>query len=178
MTSLGNVSVVIMAVAASRNPLAVAPRQPSTAGIPSASFSRGRKRPMTPVEQTSTSSSAHPQRTGDLRRHPAHIVVAALPRARVGVARVDEDGPGGRPRQASAQDFTGAPQTRLVVNTPAAVAGPSATKRARSSLVGSFLIPQWMPAARNPAGRTQEPASPIFKFIAAVRSFRGIRSSS
>ena len=95
VTSLGKVSVVIMAVAASRNAFGEAASRPNAAGIPSASFSRGKNRPMTPVEQTRTSSSAHPSESGDLCRHPAGVFVAARSGAGVRVTRIDDHAAGG-----------------------------------------------------------------------------------
>src|SRR4051794_474851 len=47
--------------------------------------------------------------------------------------------------------FTGAAQTRLVVNVPAAAHGPSATKTARSNPPDG-LIPARVAPARNPRG--------------------------
>ena len=58
--SLGKVSVVIMAVAASRKDAGDDASRLIAVGIPSANFGRGKKRPMTPVEHTRTSSSGHP----------------------------------------------------------------------------------------------------------------------
>ena len=89
---------------------------------------------------------------GDFGRHPAGVVIASFARARVGVPRIDDYGAGRAPRDADREIFTGAPQTRFVVNTPTAVEGRSAAKSARSSFAGSALMPQATPAARKPAG--------------------------
>ncbi len=175
---LGKVSVVIMAVAASRNASDELASRVIATGIPSARFSRGKKRPITPVEQTKTSSSAHPrsratceviQRASSSPRVPVQAL--ALPELMITARAVPR---GSRVREI----LTGAPHTRFVVKTPTAVAGPSATKTARSSFEGSLLMPQCTPAARNPAGRTQEAASSIFLLIVASRSFQEIRSSN
>src|SRR5580700_4349451 len=61
---------------------------------------------------------------------------------------------GNRPRET----FTGAPHTRLVVKTPAADDGRSATNRAKSGFDGSVLIPQATPAARKPTGNAMDVA--------------------
>ena len=133
VATLANVSVVIIAVAASRKASGDDASCLAAAGIPAASFSRGRKRPITPVEQTSTSSgeqssrlatSAVIQRASSSPRVPVQAL--ALPELMTTPRAVER---GSRDRET----FTGAPHTRLVVKTPTAVEGPSAANSARSS---------------------------------------------
>ena len=50
----------------------------------------------------------------------------------------------------SRDTFTGDPQTKLVVNTPAAAHARSETNNAKSNFCGSALMPHGMPTAEKP----------------------------
>ena len=170
---------VIIAVAASQKLSGDGERRPAAEGIPAASFSRGRKRPITPVEQTSTSSgeqssrfatSAVIHRASSSPRVPVQAL--ALPELTITARAVAR---GKRERET----FTGAPHTRLVVKTPTAVDGLSAANSARSSFEDPGLMPQATPAARKPAGSGMDVAkktTPEFrKWWKTVRSYNARR---
>ena len=138
---LGNVSVVIIARAASRNDSAEDDSLPAATGIPACSVSIGRNRPMTPVEATSTSSGWAPICSAT-RGHS--LCASAIPRSPVAALELPElitmaraVDRGSRSRET----LTGAPQTRFVVNTPAAEHGRSEANNARSSFWGFRLDP-------------------------------------
>ena len=116
----------------------------------------GRNCPITPVEETSTSSrptfnaeAAAPTiaQASSIPRSPVHAF--ALPLFTT-IARNTRDRP-----ICSRVTRTGAAWTLLVVRTTAAEAGTSDTTRQRSLF--DFLTPQWMPAARNPFGAVIPP---------------------
>ncbi len=148
VTSLGRVSVVMMARAAK-----APPSQDSAAtarGIPSRSLSMGRWTPMTPVEATTTSSGRHPKAVAvsdaisRASRSPRSPVAALAHPAFTTTARAWP------PRRCSRETTTGAAWARFVVKTPAAAQVRSATSRARSGWSG--LMPAATAAARKPRG--------------------------
>ena len=108
--------------------------------------------PMTPVEHTSTSwglqlsADATSAVMASAFRMPGSPVAALeLPELTM-TARAESEGTRWR------DTMTGAPQTLLVVKTPAAAAGRSETKSARSGLPLA-LMPQVVPEAEKPDGR-------------------------
>ena len=144
---MGRVSVVRMASAASGKPWGL--RRAASLGRAWVILSSGSGWPMTPVEAGSTrrsgifSRSATPRVVSRASSRPSGPVQAlALPAfTRMAWARP--------PRRRSWESTTGAALTRLVVKTPAAAAGASATSRARSR-APVFLIPAAVAAKRNP----------------------------
>ena len=158
-SSLGTVSVVIMARAASWPASGVGASAPAARPAPDRRAGMSRGTPMTPVEHTRTSSG----RTGrcgseSVSSSATRAAVAAAssaPRAPVQALAEPELRMTARapPSATAARDHaTGAATTRLVVKTPAATSsGPSLTTRARSGLPEA-LRPARTPAARNPAG--------------------------
>ena len=104
--------------------------------------------------------------------------VALFARAGVGVAAVRENG--GPPRAHTWRQYrTGAANTRLVVNTPATLAGVSLTINAQSNrVVPGFFTPAAAAPARNPSG-ANIPFSIFFMapcLPSAGRSFRQDRT--
>src|SRR3954454_5811351 len=106
---------------------------------------------MTPVEATRTASALQPSASAArvavrraFRSPCAPVAALALP-ALITMARIASEGTRARSQR------TGAAQTRLVVNIPAAAHGPSAASTARSSPPDG-LIPALTAAARKPAG--------------------------
>ena len=149
-TSLGKVSVVIMALATS---MAVAwPRDPesfSAAGFQRSILSCA---PMTPVLAGSTSEGSTRAAWAiiswvarQLARPSSPVQALAWPEL-TRMARAT-----GLSARMSLHTSTGAAWKRLVVNTPAATAGPSLTMRPRS-LRSAFLKPAAATANRYPLG--------------------------
>ena len=120
--------------------------------MPASTRSIGSGTPITPVEQTSTSSPAPVSSPASAAIRSASARPCA-PVATLALPLDDHDG--ARARRAAArrsrQSRTGAPAARLRVKTPAAVAGPSATTSATSGRPEA-LIPPVAPAARKPRG--------------------------
>ena len=144
--SLGTMSVVMIAWAASRCALRLRPRAASS--IPAVTLPVSRRIPMTPVEAMSTWAGSQPTaaaaaatmaRAAARPSAPvqalAHRLLTAMTRARP-------------PERSSCSraTTTGAATARLVVKRPAALAGSSETTRATSSPDG--LSPHATPAAR------------------------------
>ncbi len=139
--SLACVSVVMIARAASW-----APSRESAAaacGTPCSKGSISRGTPMTPVEATSTSpalqpraSATTPQVSRAMARPGSPVAALALPELMT-TARIVPY-PCSIPPSCSRLTCTGAAQNRLVVKTPAAATGRSATTSARSARPGSF----------------------------------------
>ena len=155
--SLTNVSVVIIASAAAPPPSCE--RNAAASFIPSVIVPMGRNCPITPVDETSTSSrptssaeavaptiaqaSSKPRSPVHALAFPLFTTIARNTRERPICSRVTR---------------TGAAWTLFVVRTTAAEAGTSDTRRQRSFF--DFLTPQWMPTARNPFGAVMPPGRP------------------
>ncbi len=153
----GALSVVMIARAAS----ACAALESAFAASPAPlrSLSRSSWTPMTPVDATSTCSGAHPTmdatKSAELRATarpsgPVHALAQPL------LTTTARARPPLRAR-CSRDTSTGAASALLVVNTPAAAAGASATTSARSR-APVFLMPHATPAARKPAGAVTPPS--------------------
>ena len=135
---------------ADRRPLVPA-SEPAALWMPATTSSIGSWVPITPVDATSTCEDGTPSAA------PASAtIVQALSRPAVPVQALAEPElvtiARARPPWIWARlTVTGAATTRLVVNTPAAVAGRSETSRVRSDLPLRFM-PQAATPAANPAG--------------------------
>src|SRR3989441_38682 len=150
---LGRVSVVQIASDSSANERADGRRCRAITGSARRIFSTGNGTPMTPVEQTKTSS------TGQPRRLAASVTVrsaAASPAAPVAQLAFPAFTTTAlifpfEARRCSLEIRTGAATTRFCVKTAAAEAGTSLEKTARSS-APVFFKPQAVAAKRNPRG--------------------------
>ena len=148
---LDTVSVVMIAVAAAEPASGVSASSPAALSTPDRTLSRGSCSPISPVEQTATSTAPQPSAAATRSAvacavwKPSGPVHALAPPEFSTTAR-------SRPlvRTCSVQRI-GAALTLLRVRTPAASKrGPSLTTRARSVLPGLALIPAATPAARKP----------------------------
>ena len=156
--SLGTVSVVITAQAASWAASGVAARASAAAGTPVSNGPKLSSWPMTPVEATSTSAGLQPSVAATrsaVRRAVARpgspVAALAFPELRM-TARA-------RPSATcSRETMTGAAQKRLVVKVPAATQVWSATTRAMSRRLGSRRKPACRPAAETPAAAQTPPS--------------------
>lgn len=143
---LGNVSVVIIAVAASRKCFSDVPSDCTPLGMPSRIVRIGKGTPMTPVEHTKTdfasqpSCSARADVINSASRIPGSPVAAFELPELIMTARATVDG------TRCFDTITGAPQILFVVKTPVAVASRSETNNAKSGLPLT-LIPQVEPEA-------------------------------
>src|SRR5690625_1942336 len=150
---LGTVSVVMIALAAAASGSAPAASRVAPVVMPASSVCIGRRSPIRPVEQTSTSwaeTSSVAAKCSAVRRvsaRPSGPVQALAPPEFRTTARA-------RPSATASRDqITGAAWTRLAVNTAAALwRGPSLTIRVRSVAPVDFS-PAARPAARKPRGR-------------------------
>jgi hypothetical protein len=148
---LGTVSVVMTAVAAASPASGVPARAAAAASTPDSTAGIGSRWPISPVEQTATS-------TAPIWRAPATRSAVAWVSWKPGgpvhaLAPPELSTTARRRRWVSTWlvHSTGAARTLLRVNTPAAVSrGPSLTTRARSRVPPS-LMPAATPAQRNPA---------------------------
>ena len=126
--SLGRVSVVIIARANCAPPS----RLSSISAMPASMRSIGRRRPITPVEPTSTSEGSTPRRAA---ASSAMRSASASPAAPVATLELPELTTSARatPRATRSRVSTrGAPTTALRVKSAAAVAGRSESSRPRS----------------------------------------------
>src|SRR5947199_8804995 len=147
----GNASVVVMASAACGKPAGASAA--AAARTPARSRCRGTWTPIRPVAHGTTSAGARPRSraasavaSAAVRRPSAPVQALALP----AWTRTAEARPAATRRRAS---WTGAAGARLVVNTPATLAGRSATIRATSR--PRCLRPARTPEKRNPGTRTR-----------------------
>src|SRR5437667_153648 len=145
----GNASVVVMASAACGKPAGASAT--AAARTPARSRCRGTWTPMRPVAHGTTSAGARPRSraasavaSAAVRRPSAPVQALALP----AWTRTAEARPAATRRRAS---WTGAAGARLVVNTPATLAGRAATVRATSR--PRCLRPARTPEKRNPGTR-------------------------
>lgn len=148
-TTLGTVSVVIIAVAAWAQWSVDSWR--ASASIPLEIWSMGSRRPMVPVEETHTSLAEQPMACAvraamlSVSRTPCSPVQAlALPLFTT-TARLFPLATRSR------HQVTQLAWTRFAVKVPARAAERSETRSARSGFRG--FTPQWSPPAENPAGR-------------------------
>ncbi len=155
--SFGNGSVVMIARAALAPP--VADNCETAAGMPRRIASILRFTPMTPVDATRTSSRAQPReeavsatisRASFIPSGPVHAFAQPLLVMTAWATPL-------LVASCSSVTSTGAALARLVVNTPAALAGVSVAIKARSGLPDA-LIPHANPAARNPFGAVTPPS--------------------
>ena len=157
---LGTESVVMIAREAAASASGPAVSCPAAVVTPASSGSIGRRSPISPVEQTSTSWAATSSRSARcsavrwVSAKPSGPVHAFAPPEFRTTARA-------RPSETAWRDQrTGAAWTRLRVNTAAAVSrGPSLRMRERSSLPVA-LMPAARPTARKPRGRVIDMGAP------------------
>src|SRR6267378_450513 len=150
----GRVSVVQMARETSAKERAEKRRCRASSGTARKILSSASGTPMTPVEQTKTSSGLQPRRFAVSATVRTAAACPAAPVAQLALpaftttARM-------RPfdaRKCALEISTGAATTRFCVNTPAAEAGTSLERMAKSS-APVFFRPQAVAANRNPLGR-------------------------
>ena len=157
-TSLGRVSVVMMARAASAPP--VRERASQAAGTPVSNVGMSNWTPITPVDATMTSLAGQPTCSPTisvvfwaLRRPTSPVAALAQPEFTMRARAHPYD----TPSRWSRETMTGAAQNTFWVNVAAHDAGSSATMRAMSSLSGSARKPAWMPAAAKPCALVTPP---------------------
>src|SRR5581483_7372508 len=148
---LGWVSVVRMAVAKSARPSGASLL--TACAIPARYFSRSYKRPMTPVEAGATSAASHPRASARQAAESSASFMPVLPVKQFAEPELTATARSRPARTRSWAMITGAALTRLVVKTPAAVAGASATMIPRSLRSGSLRSPAATPAKRKPRTR-------------------------
>src|ERR1700730_14613934 len=150
----GRVSVVQMASETSANERAEERRCRASVGTARKILSSGSGTPITPVEQTQTSSGVQPRPfavSATVRNAAAcpaaPVAQLALPAFTTTARILPFDA-----RKCALEMSTGAATTRFCVNTPAAEAGTSLERMARSS-APFFFRPQAVAAKRKPRGR-------------------------
>ena len=163
----------MMAREASAQPLGE--RAGTARRTPSAMRSIGRFTPMTPVEQTATSSGGNPRASAassDMRRAFASPVAPVQALAKPVLTATARRTP---PFTRSRSSRTGAAAMAFVVKTPAQAAGESDTRRAKSLRFG-YLTCASTPAARNPRGKVIPPSTffsePISHSLVFLRKFK------
>ena len=144
----------MIARAASSNAVDVSASAATACGIPASIFDIGKNRPITPVEQTKMSSV---EQASVLATHSVIRSASAKPRSPVAAFALPALITTPRPVARGSRDrvtFTGAPQTRFCVNTPAVAAGRSLTNNAKSNRPESPRTPHATPDVLKPKGNS------------------------
>ena len=176
--SLGLVSVVMTARAASFAACGERSSAAAAMGTPVVKCSSESGTPMTPVEHSSTSSASHPS-----SRATSSAVERATsqPGAPVEALALPELSTTARARPSatcSRETCTGAAQNLFCVKVAAQTHVSSAATKARSRRLGSPLNPAAMPAARTPSAAHTPPSQPTNPNSRAVPSSSGMASAS
>ncbi len=158
--SLGCVSVVMMAHAASWAASALAAAARARAGTPSVKGSSASGTPITPVEATKTSSGAAPRTWATMSALPRATSMPGCPVAAFALPEFKTTARA-RPFAATSRETaTGAAAKLFFVKTPAAVAAlPSATTSAASRRPGFLRNPRCNPAAEKPRAAQTPPST-------------------
>ena len=155
----GTESVVMIPRAAFVSAAGPRSRAAMASAMPSATRSMGRRLPMVPVEQTSTSAGSHPSPAATssvillASARPSSPVPALAPPELITTARI-----AAAASRRSRDTCTGAAGKRFTVNMAAATAGVSATTSVRS-WAPEALMPPATPAAVKPKGEVTLMAS-------------------